>query len=104
MEENKEKKCCEHGACENCKDKKENCCCCHCYKHDRHGRILRIILYVIVFGIIIHLVCTLFGFGNGFRGRGQYGAGINYYGEGFDARPNSFAPAGTTGGTMIFPR
>jgi hypothetical protein len=100
MEENKEKKC---EGCDSCKDKNV-CCCCrhHYYRHCKHGRILRIILYLIVFGIIIHLVFTLFGFG-GSRGGSHYGAGLNYY-DNFNARPNSFAPAGTTGGTMNFPR
>ena len=96
MEENKDKKCCENGSCENCKDKKGGCCCCcHCCRHGGRGRILRIILYIIVFGIIINLVFSLFGFGRGFRERGEFRPLMNYsYGPKVDL--NS-----TTGSTTV---
>jgi len=65
MEENKEKKCCENGACENCKDKK-GCCCCglHCWyrKCPKHTKVLFAVIIVAALCVLASLFCGKYNY------------------------------------------
>jgi hypothetical protein len=104
MEENKEKKCCEHGGCENCMGKKEGCC----YPHKWSGKC-HMLKFLILILLIIAAVCfgMMIGSHRGnFRERGDFRSMMDYYGTktGLESGTGSVTvkvlpPDATTNGT-----
>jgi hypothetical protein len=108
MEENKDKKGCEHGSCENCKDKKEGFCCHH---HCHRRGLVRILLLIILIAVAVHIGIAIGTHGFwGFGERGNYRPMMNYnYSLGTDLNSNAGSvtvkvlPPTTTNGTTTTP-